>query len=195
MELELSRAADAAAAGRPGGCRSTVIRAGDFFGGGTGNWFDLAIAKDISKGSIVWPGRRVDVPHAWAYLPDLAKVFVAVAAVPERRESASRAPFERLHFAGHTATGAELLEALEAAGSAVCRPAPASWRRGGLPWGLMRLGSLCDPMLRELLEMRYLWDTPHALDGAPLRSLLGREPEQTPFRSAVELAVRSLHTA
>jgi hypothetical protein len=28
------------------------------------------------------------------------------------------------------------------------------------------------PLWREILEMRYLWDTPHGLDGRPLSRLL-----------------------
>lgn len=61
------------------GLRSIVVRAGDFFGGpGTGSWMDLAIARDLARGRITYPGPR-DVEHAWAYLPDLARTFVLLA--------------------------------------------------------------------------------------------------------------------
>ena len=56
----------------PRGLRSAVLRAGDFFGGaGSGSWFDLVIAKSAAAGKLVYPG-PLDVPHAWAFLPDLA---------------------------------------------------------------------------------------------------------------------------
>lgn len=200
MEQELAAAAAAATAGRPGGCRATVIRAGDFFGGGSGNWFDLALAKDLRAGVVTYPGRRLDVPHAWAFLPDLACTFVDVAALPEETAHGARPTLERLHFAGHVATGADMLEALEAAGNELGlgggAPGHAAWKRASVPWLLMRIGSLCDPMLRELLEMRYLWDTPHALDGAALRAALGgRDPASTPFRVAVKEAVAALEAS
>jgi hypothetical protein len=64
---------------RYSGVKSIVIRAGDFFGSGSGTWFDQAISKDLRKGVVTYPGPP-DVPTAWAYLPDLARTFVAVAA-------------------------------------------------------------------------------------------------------------------
>ncbi|MDD5028668.1 MAG: sugar nucleotide-binding protein, partial [Rhodoferax sp.] len=37
------------------GVRAVVIRAGDFFGSGRGNWFDQVIVKDIQKGKFTYP--------------------------------------------------------------------------------------------------------------------------------------------
>lgn len=61
-----------------GAITGTVIRAGDFFGAGTGSWLDLAIARSVREGKLVYPG-PMGIAHAWAYLPDLARAFVAVA--------------------------------------------------------------------------------------------------------------------
>ena len=72
MEAELRALAAA------GALRSIVVRAGDFFGGGTGSWLDLVIVKSLRRGKLVYPG-PLQVPHAWAYLPDLARAFVAAA--------------------------------------------------------------------------------------------------------------------
>ncbi|MGL6109339.1 MAG: NAD-dependent epimerase/dehydratase family protein, partial [Rubrivivax sp.] len=88
------------------GHRGVVIRAGDFFGSGRGSWLDLVIAKSLAKGKLVYPG-PLDQPHAWAYLPDLARAFVNVAAQPQH------AAFSCWHFEGYTLTGAELLAAIE----------------------------------------------------------------------------------
>ena len=71
MESELARRA---ASGR---LRATVITAGDFYGAGSGSWFDQVIVKSIAEGKLVYPGDPALV-HAWAYLPDLARAFVAV---------------------------------------------------------------------------------------------------------------------
>ena len=166
------------------GQRCAVIRAGDFFGGGSGSWLDLAIARSLPRGRLVYPG-PTDRVHAWAYLPDLARAFVALAA----REDLPAAC--RLHFPGHTLTGAAMLDAVErAAGTLGVAPAGA-FRRGGMPWGLLRVGGLVVPMLRELSEMAYLWRVPHALDGAALRATIGTVPH-TPIETAMPQALRDL---
>lgn len=175
---------EAEMAARPG--RSVVIRAGDFYGGdGTGSWIDLVIARSIARGRLTYPG-PLDRPHAWAYLPDLARVFVAVA------ERAEHLPLHAtLHFAGHTLTGGELLAALQQAAIALGLPSGTRWRRGSLPWPLLRLGGWVVPMWRELAEMAYLWTTPHALDGAALRQVVG-EVANTPVEQAVFEALKAM---
>jgi nucleoside-diphosphate-sugar epimerase len=193
LEAEL-----AARAERPGAdrLRSVVIRAGDFFGGGRGSWFDLAIARDLARGKLVYPG-PLDVPHAWAYLPDLARAFVAAAeraAVPGNMPShvpPHLPPHARLHFAGHTATGAQFLAALEAAADVLGRTPARGWRRGTLPWGVIRVVGLVVPMWRELARMAYLWRVPHALDGGRLAHTLGPLPT-TPLVDALRAALVDL---
>ena len=142
--------------------RSIVIRAGDFLGD-AGTWLDLAMAKDLARGRFTQMGPP-DRAHAWAWLPDLARVFVAVA---ERR--AGLAPFCVLHYAGLTLTGAELQ-----AGFAAALGRPLQARR--FPWWLLGLAAPVVPMFRALREMRHLWQRPHRLDDARLRALLGVLP-------------------
>ena len=167
-----------------GGLASVVIRAGDFYGAGSGSWFDQSIVKDLARGKLVYPG-PLDVAHAWAYLPDLARAFVAVAA----RDDAPRV--ERLHFAGHTLTGCELLVAIDAAAADLGLRPPAGFRQGGMPWGLIRAIGLVYPLWRELARMRYLWQVPHALDGAALRATVGELPA-TPLPTALREALVAL---
>lgn len=159
--------------------RVIVLRAGDFFGGPIdGSWLDLVIAKDLAKGRLTWPGRR-DVPHAFAYLPDFGAAFVALA---EKR--GELAPFERFHFAGHTETGERFHAAME---KAVGRPL----KRGSVPWPLLRIAGLFNPVLREVVKMRYLWDVPHSLNGSKLAARIGEEPH-TPLEEALRQAVADL---
>ncbi len=166
-----------------GTLRATVLRAGDFFGAGTGSWFDLVIAKGIGAGKLAYPG-PLDVAHAWAYLPDLAQAFVAAA------QAHSLQPFANLHFAGHTLTGQEFLAALEQASAALGMAPPAGFKRGGMPWGLIRAGGLVIPMWRELAEMAYLWRVPHALDGASMAALA--LPVATPIDAALRASLQAL---
>jgi len=141
--------------------RSTVITAGDFFGGGSGSWLDQAIVKPIATGRLDYPGDPALV-HAWAYLPDLARAFVAVA------ELSDAAPFERFTFAGHSVTGREFLAAVERAAATLGLAPARGWRHGAMPWLLIRALGIVVPMWRELARMSYLWRTPHALDGRRL---------------------------
>jgi nucleoside-diphosphate-sugar epimerase len=164
---------------RRSGVSSIVIRAGDFFGAGKGTWFDQAIVKDIAKGVFTYPG-PLDVATAWAYLPDLARTFVAVA---DKRQQLGA--FEVFHFAGHSVTARRWLEVLTPLAQAQ------GWTRSGgglafkrLPWALIRLGALVLPTWAALVEMRYLWDTPHALDNEKLNVLLGAEPHTALDRAA-----------
>ena len=170
-----------------GRLRAVVLRAGDFFGSGEGSWLDLSIAKDLSKGRLVYPG-PLDLPHAWAYLPDLARAFVAVA---ERSAPGGAPAFETLHFAGDTLTGAQLLDLIEAAAADIGAAPAGGFRRGGMPWGVIRLMGLFVPTLRAVAEMSYLWRVPHALDGARLAARVGPVPS-TPPRQALVQALRDL---
>ncbi len=167
-----------------GGLHGVLIRAGDFFGSGTGSWLDLAIVKSLRQGKLVYPG-PTDVPHAWAYVPDLARAFVAVA---ERDQTA---PFARYAFAGHTLTGAQLLAGVERAAAALGLAPPRPWRHGTMPWALLRAGAWLLPTWREVLEMQYLWRVPHALDDRALQAAAGPLPA-TPIDTALRAALIAL---
>lgn len=180
MEQELRALAEA------GALRSSVIRAGDFFGGGSGSWMDLVIVKSLHQGRLVYPG-PLDLPHAWAYLPDLARAFVAAATHADALPA-----FADLPFAGHTLTGAELLDTIEHAAAALGVAHPGQrLKRGGLPWPPLKLAGLVLPIWREVAEMSYLWQVPHALDGSALARALGPLPA-TPLDAALRQALHAL---
>lgn len=157
--------------------RSIVVRAGDFLGD-TGTWLDLAMGRKLKDGKFTHMGPE-DVPHAWAYLPDLARVFVAVA-----EQRAQLPAFAALHYAGLTLTGAELHALVE---RAVGRPL----RHARFPWWLMRLIAPVAAMPRALLEMRHLWLRPHRLDETRLAQLIGSVPH-TPADQVLRACLAAL---
>jgi nucleoside-diphosphate-sugar epimerase len=59
------------------------------------------------------------------------------------------------------------------------------------PWWLAVLASPFVETLREVLEMRYLWNQPLRLDNAKLVSVIGPEPH-TPLDQAVKTALIDL---
>ena len=117
------------------GLRSVVIRAGDFFGGGSGSWLDLVIAKSLAQ-------RQAGLPRPAGRAACLGLPARPGARLRRRgRRATSCRPSPTLHFAGHT------LDRRAAAGGAGarCRRAWASrrrsgWRHGGMPWALIRAG-------------------------------------------------------
>jgi nucleoside-diphosphate-sugar epimerase len=173
------------------GLRSVVIRAGDFYGAGSGSWMDLVILKSLPKGKLVYPGPWA-TPHAWAYLPDLARTLVLVA------EKHNTLPVTtRLHFQGHTLTGEQLLDALEQAAQKPSQTMPTGrLKRSRMPWWPLRLASPFAPMLREVADMAYLWDMPHTLNDEALQNVIGPVP-CTPLHQAMAATInhqQSLNT-
>ncbi len=151
---------DAFEAATHDGIQTVILRSGDFFEGvDTGTWLETYIAGEVHKGAITYPG-PMDVVHAWAYLPDMARALVELA---EIRNDLS--PFEEFGFDGYALTGHQLKSLIE---QAVGR----SLKVKSMPWGIMRLLSPFKALIREVLEMRYLWTTPHRIDGRKLSAAL-----------------------
>jgi hypothetical protein len=111
-------------------------------------------------------------------------------AVAERRQQLK--PFAVLHFAGYSITARQWLEVLTPLARAqgwVGERASLRFKR--LPWAIIRLGAWVVPTWAALAEMRYLWDTPHALDNRTLVALIGAEPH-TPLDRAARDALSAL---
>jgi len=145
---------------RSSGVRTIVLRGGNFIDPwGNGDVMEVVYLRALKRGRITLPA-GADVMQPFCYLPDWAKAAVMLA---ERRDSL--APFEDVPFPGHVFSAAMLKAELEEALGRPLRTTP-------FPWLIMRLTAPFWELARELLEMRYLWDLPHRLDGAKLSRLL-----------------------
>jgi nucleoside-diphosphate-sugar epimerase len=164
------------------GVRSVVIRAGDFFGGGgpSSSFANIFVSPGKPLRSVTYPGAP-SVGHSWAYLPDLAEVFAALA------DRARDLPaFDTFHFAGHwLQQGVEMAYAVRRASGKPDLPIRT------FPWWAIGLLSPVVPLFHEVKEMRYLWEKPLALDNRKLTALLGSEP-RTPLDQAVGETLRAL---
>ena len=149
------------------GIQSLTVRAGDFFGAhAPGSWLPNALVKPGKEiKSVIYPGVH-DKGHTWAYLPDLAETFRRLMDEEDRL-----ARNDLFHFRGHYFNhGVDMA-------TAVARVAGnENMKIKKLPWGVMRMASPFVRMLRELLEMRYLWLETVELDNAKLIAFLGDEP-------------------
>ncbi len=170
--IRMRMEADLKAAAGEGNIQLLMVRAGDFYGPeATGSWFDLAIANNVHKGkiSLACDG---DTKHSWAYLPDLGRVFERVA---DKREALDQV--ENFHFSGHFMSGNELVASIQ-------KIVPTPLKVGRVPWWLFSVLGLFQPMMREILKMRYLWQQPHKLVDPKLDALLG-----TGFGTPIDRAV------
>lgn len=159
-----------------------IVRAGDFFGpgGSPNNWFSQGL---VTPGrplrSVSYPGAHA-IGHAWAYLPDLAEAFGRLI---DRAGELGR--FERFHFGGHwLEPGAEIARSIARAAG---RDLPVK----ALPWWAIRLIAPFNETMREMLEMRYLWQRPLRLANAKLDAFLDGEPH-TPLDDAVRTTLTAL---
>jgi nucleoside-diphosphate-sugar epimerase len=164
------------------GVRTLIVRAGDYFGPRAGNsWFAQGLIKPGKPvRSILYPG-KLNVGHAWAYLPDVA---TTIAQLLERE--AELASFDAFHFAGHWCEpGIEMAHAIQ---RVVGEPKP-SIRQ--FPWLLAYALGPFVTVFREMLELRYLWQRPVRLDHTKLVAFLGAEP-RTPIDAAVHATLVGL---
>jgi nucleoside-diphosphate-sugar epimerase len=142
------------------GIQTIVLRIGDFLQrDSTGNWFDTHMTGGLCKGRFAYPGRR-DVAHAFGYLPDTARACVALAEIRNDLPAYADIP-----FAGTTVTGDQLHQLVEQAMGTQLKEA-------GIPWPIIRLLALFNGDMRGVVAMRYLWNTPHRLDGEELQKYL-----------------------
>jgi nucleoside-diphosphate-sugar epimerase len=162
--------------------RSLVIRAGDFFGPyAPGSWFsNVVVEPGRALRAIVDPGSD-GVGHTWAYLPDLAEAIARLADIEE-----NLAAHEVVHFRGHwLKDGREMMTAIRKVSGNPDLPIKR------FSWWLLALTQPFVRLSREVLEMRYLWQRPFALDNAKLVALIGPEP-YTPLDAAVARSLQHL---
>ena len=175
MERRLREAAD-------GGTQVILVRAGDFFGGdAAGNsWFGQVVKPHAPLIRITNPGRK-GVGHQWAYLPDLAETFAAL-----NDRAGQLPPFANFHFEGfYDADGMQM-------GQAIRRVAgDPKLKIARFPWFVVPLLAPFVTLMRELLEVRYLWKEPLHMTSEKLVSVLGHEP-RTPLESALGQALEDI---
>jgi len=142
------------------GLRVILLRGGDFIDpDAPRSLWNMISLKYIQYGRIISLADR-DTRRAYAYLPDMARAFVALA---EKR--AELPAYLDVAFGGHALTMAEVAGHVQAL----------TGRRMKIhayPWWLMTLAAPVWEMARELVEMRYLWRTSHSLDGSALDRLI-----------------------
>jgi nucleoside-diphosphate-sugar epimerase len=164
------------AAYRRSGVRCVILRGGDFIDTeASGNWLDAVMLKSLHKGTFTYPGNP-NIDHAWAYLPDICRAVVLLA------EMRGQLPdFADIPFPGYNATGHQIAAIL---GQLTGKPLTLKH----MSWLPLHLARPFWRMASCLLEMRYLWNTPHQLDKELFFDLLP-DFRTTPLATALATAI------
>lgn len=171
--------ADMEATYRDAGVPTLILRCGDFIDTRvSGNWLESHMLAKIHKGEFMYPG-PTDLMHAWAFLPDVARGFVALLDQP-----GALARFESIGFAGYALTGQDLINTVEQVEGR--RP-----KLTGLPWPIIRLMGLFDGVMRGVVEMSYLWRTPHHIESERFQTLCP-DFSVTPVTEAVRQSIAAV---
>ncbi len=164
------------------GVRVIVVRAGDFFGPGAANsWFSqglITAGKPVA--AVTYPGRK-GIGHQWAFLPDVAETM---ARLVDRRETLPA--FAVYHMQGFwDDDGTRMVAAIRrVAGNPRLKVK-------AFPWWATPFVAPFVPLLRELREMRYVWQEPLRMPNDRLVAVIGAEP-WTPIDEAVRTTLATL---
>ncbi|MCU0636719.1 MAG: NAD-dependent epimerase/dehydratase family protein [Gemmatimonadaceae bacterium] len=158
-----ARVADALFAAHARGDVEVIVgRASDFYGPrGVGTHFGEAFWRPALRGKRVDLLPRLDTPHSYHYIPDVAAALVALGVAPD--DCTGRAWL--LPCQPAEPTTALVQRFAEALG----RPIPVRHVPALVAWGL----GLFTPIVRELGEMLYQWDAPFIVDDARFRARFG----------------------
>jgi nucleoside-diphosphate-sugar epimerase len=162
------------------GVQVIVLRANDYFGPTVRNPLVDRMFGNAAHGQAMMVLGNIDAPHQWAYLPDAAR---AGAMLLEQRAQLDE--FDTFHFAGHLADPQR--DFLERIATLAGHPDLAIRQA---PWWLIQLRGWFDPVAREVLELRYLWDHAVVLDGTRLGRIL-QAFMPTPIDDAITATIAS----
>ncbi|MGB2568263.1 NAD-dependent epimerase/dehydratase family protein [Micromonospora citrea] len=169
--------ADALAAHRAGRARITEVRGSDYLGAG-GTSLAMMVLPRVLAGRRVFLPVNWDAPHTWTYIDDVARTLVTAAGDERAWGRAWHVP---------SAPAVSMRDLATRAAALVGAPAPKLTR---MPYPVLWLGGLVDPMARELRETAYQFDRPFLMDSTAATTTLGVAP--TPLDRAVEEIVEAL---
>lgn len=169
-------------AAREARIRWAALRAPDFYGPGVdrshiGETALGAMAKGKSALLLMQPDR----PHAFAYVPDIARAAVSLLDAPDDAFNQvwhvpcapTRTPRQLLQI-GADALGQKL-------------------KLIAMPTIMLRALGVFSPFLRECVEMRFTWDRPYHVDATKFSRRFW--PDATPFEVGIPLSVRAARAA
>lgn len=143
------------------GVQTINLRTGDFISADPGgnDVMNLMILRGLARGKVTSPGDP-NAMHAFGFLPDWAR---AARLLAEKRHRLGQ--FTDLNLGGANFSIEDLRQTLS---TTLQRPLTLS----RFPWPLLCVASPFLELAREMREMQYLWNVPHALSQDRLLELL-----------------------
>lgn len=173
-QTRVAMAAGLLAAHRAGRARVTIGRASDYYGPhGTGSTAGETVFGRILAGKKPrWTG-RLDQPHTFHYLPDVARGLLVLADHPQADGQVWHLP------AAEPLTAQQFFDLVaEAAG----RPTPVKAAISGP--ALLAIAGIISPLAREMRETTYQFRAPFVIDAAKFETAFG-DLGPTPHRKAI----------
>ncbi len=171
-------------AAEEGSVRVIILRAGDYFGPSVRNGLVDPLFENAILGKPLKAIGKLDIPHQWAFVPDLARAGADLLAISDQLDA-----FESVNFCGYVPpTQRDFLNLILQQAGKPDLPVRV------VPWSALKVAAVFDKVIRELLELRYLFDSSVILDGAKLKRLLPNFTE-TPIEEAIRITLESYRTA
>ena len=174
LKLRADMWRDMLAAHQAGKIRATEVRASDYIE--ANSIFSFLLAKPLLAGKRAWVPAKLDVPHSWTSVSDVAAALVAAAATERAWGRGWLVPTNPPLTVRQLATRfTELNQA----------PAP---KLAPMPYPALWAAGLFDATVKELRHTYYQWNRPFIIDSSVTERELGLAP--APIDSALASVVR-----
>jgi nucleoside-diphosphate-sugar epimerase len=159
--------------------RVTIGRASDYYGphGANSNAGETVFGRIVAGKRPIWTG-RLDQPHTFQYLPDLARALITLGDHDQANGEVWHLP------AAEPLTGQQFFDVISTIAG---RPTPTKART--LSPAVLAIAGLFSPLLRELRETTYQFREPFVIDSSKFERRFGSF-DTTPHPDAVEQTVR-----
>ena len=175
---------DALAAHEAGRVRVTEARASDFFGPGVlGSAMGERVVPRVLEGKRISVIGDPDAPHSWTFADDASRTLVVLG-------TDERATGRAWHVPSAPACSARQLVA--ALADAAGEPAP---KVSAMPSWMLKPAGLVVPMLRELRETAYQFESPFVIDATAAEETFGLHPTPLPEAAAETVTWWRTHLA
>lgn len=174
LKLRADMWRDMLAAHQAGKIRATEVRASDYIE--ANSIFSFLLAKPLLAGKRVWVPAKLDVPHSWTSVSDVAATLVTAATTERAWGRAWLVPTNPPLTVRQLATRFTELNKAPAP-KLTSMPYPALWAAG-----------LFDVTVKELRHTYYQWNRPFTIDSSVTEREFGLAP--TPIDSALANVAR-----
>jgi len=163
---------DALAAHQAGRVRAFEVRGGDYLGGNS--LIGLLVTPNLRKGRTAFVPADLDAPHTWTNVRDVAALLVAGA-------TDERAWGRVWHVPSAPACSVRDLTKIAAA-QLGAKPKVRS-----LPYAVVWVGGLFNPLMKELRETQHQFRKPFILDSSAAEQTFGLKPSSIEDSVALDL--------